>query len=191
MSLLEEASLGTGSSLLEDAIIGTVKTPEDNISEKAETKELRKDVGATVQQAKSTHDQILENMRAIGTNPLHPEVQALRDEFWSKYTPTSLRSLLLEGQNARVARVLVVTTTCMFTLPVGIMYLTQSMLSHLDDDTRWMVAAVVAVVTVNIILGIFSVVAYVDEKRNWEDKLKFDASEKARREALTEAKKNK
>ena len=40
----------------------------------------------------------------------------------------------------------------------------------MSDDARWLVGAVSAVVTVNIILGVFSYIAYCEEARNWADK---------------------
>ena len=53
--------------------------------------------------------------------PLHPEVDAIREEFWTKYTPANLRLLLLEDQNARVRNILFCATALMFTVPVGVM----------------------------------------------------------------------
>eukprot|EP00392_Amoebophrya_sp_AT5.2_P008699 g8727.t1 len=53
--------------------------------------------------------------------PLPPEIQELTDEFWSKYTPASLRTLLISEQNARVKNVLIVVSGLLFTLPVGSM----------------------------------------------------------------------
>ncbi|CAD7925793.1 unnamed protein product [Amoebophrya sp. A120] len=105
--------------------------------------------------------------------PLAGEVQELRDEFWSKYTPVNIRLLLLADQNKRVKNVLVLVSALLFTLPVGAMYLSHSLLNkytQMDPDTTWICAALIAIFAVNLILGVFCYVAYCDEKKNWEEK---------------------
>lgn len=49
-----------------------------------------------------------------------------------------------------------------------------------SDDTRWIIGAVAAVFSVQLILGVFSYVAYCDEAKNWADKQRL--KEKAEEE---------
>ena len=120
--------------------------------------------------------------------PLHPDVEEIREAFWSKYTPASLRLLLLEEQNYRVKNILLLATTLMFTAPVGVMFLAYRLSSGLTEDGRWMIASVSAVVCVNVLLAIFSFVAWKEEKQNWQDKLKLD---EVKKKAWDERKKKK
>ena len=44
----------------------------------------------------------------------------------------------------------------------------------LEPEYHWTVAALAAVLSVNVILGVFCVIAYQEEVRNWANKEKLD-----------------
>ncbi|CAD7965631.1 unnamed protein product [Amoebophrya sp. A25] len=157
------------------------------VRDQDEKEDEQPEVPAEQKELKSMHDTMKKDV-AAATNmnpnkpPLPPEIQKLTDEFWSKYTPASMRTLLLADQNIRVKNVLFTVSALLFTVPVGVMYLTQAALAatliSLDGDSQWIISAVVAVFSVNVILACFSYVAYCDECKNWADKQKLQAMER-------------